>query len=99
MREDKFIKAFYRGLHEFLEGLRGDVEERSLIKQMMDDYIKTLSPSQQLMIKSILRMPWNEFVDIFYQFLLNLGRDENGYKTTEETLVRILKEYVRCSIA
>lgn len=65
-----------------------------ILKHFLRIYSGKLSFTQRLTIKLMGELSWDVFSNIFYDFLLGLGRKEDGgYKKTKDTILDILKNY------
>jgi|GEM_PF-6249217 len=95
MNEKILAKALYKGIHEFLAEIRNCASDEDVIGKLIEDYLEILNPAQKAMVKTLLRMPWDEVVGMLYESLLEFGKRGTGYKSTKETLIEILKGYVK----
>lgn len=90
-------------IYKFVEGIEelkvGNVEKKEYSKESLEKAVDILlkiffgnSLKQKILYKTLMMMPWHQTLGLFYEFLLDLGKNKDGsYRSTEDTISSIIK--------
>ena len=65
------------------------------IKKVMEGFVDELPLKEKILAKAALSLPWSATTKMFYDALLELGKNENGAeKNTFDTVMNFLGKYL-----